>query len=200
MTRDFDERARWLARAVLPHEPALRAWLGHRRVVDLDIDDIVQETYATLVSLESIDAIRDARSYTFQVAFSILAMHVRHARVVPMHSTADIEQLAIEAPEPSPERQVEDRDELRHLAEALASLPDKCRQVFLLRRVEGLSQREAAARLGLSEKTLEKHMARGIRHLMDVFGRGGKPAFQASKERKSYSELPYDRTIDEPGD
>jgi RNA polymerase sigma factor (sigma-70 family) len=199
MTRDYDERARWLMRAVLPHEPALRAWLRHRRVVDLDIDDIVQETYATLVSMASVEAIRDIRSYTFQTAFSILAMHVRHARVVSIHSTAEIDQLAVAAPDPSPERQVEDRDELRQLAQALASMPAKCREVFILRRVDGLSQRQAAERLGLSEKTLEKHMARGIRHLMDVFGRGGKPAPQASKQGKTTSELPHDRTIDERG-
>ena len=39
-----DERAIWLGRQVLPHEPSLRAWLSRRRLGGLDVDDIIQET------------------------------------------------------------------------------------------------------------------------------------------------------------
>lgn len=66
MSRVSDERARWLARHVLPHEPALRAWLSTRRVADLEVDDIVQETYARLASAESVATVRNARTYAFQ--------------------------------------------------------------------------------------------------------------------------------------
>ena len=45
-----DERAIWLGRHVLPHEPALRAWLRRRRLGGLEIDDIIQETYTRLVA------------------------------------------------------------------------------------------------------------------------------------------------------
>jgi RNA polymerase sigma factor (sigma-70 family) len=200
VTDEFDDRALWLVRTVLPHEPALRSWLRTRRIVDLDIDDIVQETYSKLVSMDSVASIRDIRAYTFRIAFSIMAQHVRHARVVSIHTAADLDQFGVETPEPSPERQVEDRDELRRLAAALDSMPGRSRQVFILRRLEGLSQREAAQKLGLSEKTLEKHMSAGIRHLMEFFGRGGKVIAQASIERTEAPKSTVGRKIDEPGD
>jgi RNA polymerase sigma-70 factor (ECF subfamily) len=200
MTRVSDERALWLAQFVLPHEPALRAWLKRRRVVDLEVDDIVQETYAKLVALPSVHAVRDGKSYTFQVAYSIVVSHIRRARIVSIRASADVERLNIAAPDASPERALEIRDELTELARALATLPEKCRTTFTLRRVEGLSQREAAQRLGISEKTVEKHMARGIRLLMDRFGRGGKPAAHASSDVRATAEWNHDRKTAEPKD
>jgi len=184
--RVSDERALWLSRAVLPHEPALRAWLKRKRVIDLDIDDIVQEAYAKLAALESVAGVRDPRTYVFQVAYSIVVSHVRRSRIVSIRAMDDVEELGAVLPQASPERQLEDRDELNRLAAAIAALPPKCRETLLLRRVEGLSQRETAKRLGVSEKAVEKNMARSLRVLMDIFGRGGKSVPDASTESKGH--------------
>jgi RNA polymerase sigma-70 factor (ECF subfamily) len=60
---------------------------------------------------------------------------------------------------------------LRRLSRALDHLPPRCREVIWLRRVEGMSQREVADQLGITEKTVEKHLAKGMRLLADtVFG------------------------------
>lgn len=181
MTRVSDERALWLARHVLPHEPALRAWLRGRRVADLEVDDIVQETYARLASAESVEGVRNARTYAFQTAYSVIMTHLRRSRVVSIRAVADIDQLGTAADGPSPEDEAVDRDELHHLAQAIAALPEKVRDVFSLRRIEGLSQRQVAVRLGIAESTVEKHMAKSFRLLMDRFGRGGKAGPGASK-------------------
>jgi RNA polymerase sigma-70 factor (ECF subfamily) len=181
MTRVSDERARWLARHVLPHEPALRAWLSTRRVADLDVDDIVQETYARLASAESVADVRNARTYAFQTAYSVIMSHLRRSRVVSIRAVADIDELGAVSDSPSPEEEAADRDELHRLAEAVAALPEKVREVFSLRRIEGLSQRQVAERLGLAESTVEKHMAKSFRLLMDRFGRGGKAPSRASR-------------------
>ena len=182
--RVSDERALWLSRAVLPHEPALRAWLKRKRVIDLDIDDVVQEAYAKLAALESVAGVRDPRTYVFQVAYSIVVSHVRRSRIVSIRAMEDVEDLGTVLPQASPERQLEDRDELNRLAAAIAALPPKCRETLLLRRVEGLSQKETAKRLGVSEKAVEKNMARSLRALMDTFGRGGKSLPNASRKSK----------------
>ena len=187
MERISTDRALWLARCVLPHEAALRAWLRRRRVGEADIDDIVQETYARLASLERVEPIRDPRSYAFQVAWSIHVSAIRKANVVSIRHVAQMEELNLADMEASPERVAEDRDELEQLMRAIASLPERCRVTFLLRRVDGLSHRETAEKLGVSEGTVEKHMAKAIRHLMDVFGRGGRTAIQSSKRRKNVS-------------
>jgi RNA polymerase sigma factor (sigma-70 family) len=181
MTRVSEERARWLASKVLPHEAALRVWLKHRRAADLEVDDIIQETYARLVSMESIEGIRNAKAYAFQTAYSVIMTHLRRSRVVSIRTVADIEQLSTASEDPSPEDTVADRDELHRLAEAIAALPDRVRDVFSLRRIKGLSQREVALRLGLAESTVEKHMAKGLRLLVHRFGHGGKVEPDASK-------------------
>ena len=172
----------------MPHEAGMRGWLARRGIAECDIDDIVQETYAKLVALPSIEAIRDARTYTYQVAWSVHITNLRKSNVIPIKAIPQFEQANIAAPEPSPEQVVGDRGELEQLARALAKLPERCRAVFMARRVEGLSHRETAQKLGISEKTVEKHMARGIRHLMDIFGRGGKPSPAASMERLEQTE------------
>src|SRR5690606_11341397 len=88
-----DDRAIWLARHVLPHEPALRAWLARWRLEDLLVDDIVQETYSVLAAREAVDDIRNPRSYFFQTARSIILMHLRRSRVVSIRAVEDLERM-----------------------------------------------------------------------------------------------------------
>ncbi|HET7084716.1 MAG TPA: RNA polymerase sigma factor [Rhizomicrobium sp.] len=169
-----DERAVWLGRFVLPHELQLRAWLSRRSLGGLEIDDVIQETYTRLFQAESVAHVHDAKSYAFQVAGSVVIDHLRRRKVVSISSMPDLDYLEVVSEEPSPERQVIDRDELTRLAQMIARLPGKIRDVFTLRRVHGLSQREVAARLGLAESTVEKHMARGFLILSEQYGHGGK--------------------------
>jgi RNA polymerase sigma factor (sigma-70 family) len=180
-----DDRAIWLGRHVLPHEGALRAWLRRRRVGGLDIDDIIQETYTRLIAAESVSHVQDARSYTFQIAGSVVIDHLRRMKVVPISSVPDLDYLEVVSDDPSPERQVIDRDELHRLAQMIAGLPGKVRDVFTLRRVYGLSQREVAEKLGLAESTVEKHMSRGFLIMLDQFGHGGKEPSHPSSPRSS---------------
>lgn len=179
------DRARWLLRNVLPHEPALRGWLSRRALPGLDADDIIQEAYSVLAELESVDTIRYPRAYLFQVARSVITRHVRRTRIVPIHAVDDLDRFDFPDDAASPEQVAIDRDELRRLAHAIAAMPLKTREAFILRRVEGLPQREIAAQMGISENTVETHISRGIRFLIDWFGRGGKAQSQTSRHLES---------------
>ncbi|HUE63085.1 MAG TPA: sigma-70 family RNA polymerase sigma factor [Rhizomicrobium sp.] len=174
MSSVSDERALWLGRHVLPHEPQLRAWLRRRNLGGLEIEDVIQETYTRLVAAESVAHVHDAKNYAFQVAGSVVIDHLRRMKVVPISSLPDLDYLEVASEEPSPERQTIDRDELNQLAQMIAALPGRVREVFILRRVHGLPQREVARRLGLSESTVEKHMARGFLIMLEHLGHGGK--------------------------
>jgi RNA polymerase sigma factor (sigma-70 family) len=178
---DIRARAAWLGRHVIPHEPALRNWLRRRQVVGLDVDDVVQEVYARLVALRSVDHVESPKTYAFQVASSVMINHIRRLKVVSIESVASFEHLDLTDEEPSPERVVADRDELRRLQKTLASLPARVAEVFRLRRIEGLSQREVAHRLGVAESTVEKHMARGAVLMAEWFKTGGNERPPASK-------------------
>ena len=167
------ERALWIAREILPHEPALRAWLRHRRVAGLEVDDIIQETYAVLADLAAVDHILSPRAYAFQTARSLIVRHCRRAKIVRMDALDDGDFDAIALDAPSPEQHASAREELRHVADLIGRLPARCREALMLRRVEGLSQREVARRMGISEHTVEKHIGRALRDLVRAFRSGG---------------------------
>jgi RNA polymerase sigma factor (sigma-70 family) len=176
------QRTRWFLRNILPHEPALRGWLSRSALAGIDPDDVIQEAYTILAELETVDTILYPRAYLFQVARSVITRHVRRARIVPIHAVDDFEQLDDAA---SPEQHVIDRDELRQLARAIAAMPLKTREAFVLRRVDGLPQREIAAQMRISENTVETHVSRGILFLIDWFGRGGNKRSQTSRNMES---------------
>jgi RNA polymerase sigma factor (sigma-70 family) len=200
MSVGSDERALWLGRHVLPHEAALRAWLRRRRLQGLEVDDIIQETYSRLISADSVAHVVDAKSYTFQIASSVVIDHLRRMKVVSIASVPDLEAMEIRSEDPSPERQAIDRAELHRLAAAIADLPVRVREVFTLRRIEGLSQRQVAERMGISESTVEKHMSRGFLIMLDLFGYGGNapphPSNTTSGKIRASTQHVKDRTRD----
>ncbi len=185
MLEELHDRAWWLEQHVLPHDAALRAWIQKKVPVGLDVDDVVQEAYAILASLESVESIRNPKSYTVRVAYSVILSHVRRASIVPMMTVSDMDFLGASDDAPSVERTVSDRDDLRRVGDAISELPPTCRQVFVLRRIEGLSQREIAERLGITVKTVEKHITKAVRALIDSFGRGGYGQGRASIGRQA---------------
>ncbi len=182
MEAPYLARSRWLAAHVLPCEPAVRAWLRRTtQISDPDIDDIIQETYAILAKLESVDAIRDPRTYTMQVAKSVFLQGLRRSKIVAFDSIADVAALEVADDAPSPEQHALGQRELRRVEAAIGSMPAQVRKVFWLRRVEGLSQRETANQLGLAEHTVEKYSAKGMKFLLRQFGRGGNVTAESSK-------------------
>jgi RNA polymerase sigma-70 factor (ECF subfamily) len=179
------ERTQWFLRNILPHESALRGWLSRSTLPGVDPDDVIQEAYTILAELETVDTIRYPRAYLFQVARSVIMRHVRRARIVAIHAVDDLGRLEPPDEAASPEQLAIDRDELRQLAHAIAAMPPKTRQAFVLRRVRGLSQREIAAQMRISENTVETHISRGILFLIDWFGRSGNKRPPTSRNMES---------------
>ncbi|PNU03259.1 RNA polymerase sigma factor [Novosphingobium guangzhouense] len=178
------ERAVWLGRNVFPHEAALRQWLSARAAsAGLEVDDVVQETYAILASIERVDHIRNARTYMFEVAKSVVLQSLRRARIVTIDVQANAQVLDIPEDAPTPERVVADRQELSQVSAAIAALPERCREVFTLRKIQGLSQRQVAQSLGIAESTVEKHMVKAMAILTNAIGRGGNVRDASSSPR-----------------
>ncbi|MTI74068.1 MAG: sigma-70 family RNA polymerase sigma factor [Stenotrophomonas sp.] len=186
-------RALWLAEHVLPCEPALRDWLQRRLPVRQDVDDVIQETYAILAALADVSHVRQPRAYMYSVAQSVVLQRLRRAQVVSIEAVAEIERVAIGGEEACPERTASSRQELARIGALIDSLPDKCRQAFVLRRIEGYSQREIAQRMQISENTVEKHICKGIRVLMDSMKRDGKDADEG-RERPAAGGTRHART------
>jgi len=197
MSQDIRERGRWLARNVLPHEALIRARLNTLHIYDLDIEDILQEMYARILSVPSLESIRYPKQYAVQTAKAIVIDHIRHKKVISITSSGSLETFDSPILDANTEERLEFQGEILAVADALAHLPTKCRETLILRRMEGLSQKEVAQRLNISEKTVEKHMANGVRQLIKLFGRGGKSRAHPSSNRGHEY---MDDVVGKPGD
>ncbi|HEY0598336.1 sigma-70 family RNA polymerase sigma factor [Sphingopyxis sp.] len=161
----------WVGREILPHEADVRAWL--RRTLDPeDLEDVIQETYCQIAGLKDVGHIRSGRAYFFTAARSIVLMRLRRARIVSIESVTEIESLNIVGDEPSPERVAAGRRELERVRRLIEGLPDRCRRIFELRKIEGLPQREVAERLGVTEHVVENDVIKGLKLILRAIADG----------------------------
>lgn len=167
------EAARWFVTEVQPHQPALRAWLLARFPTLPDVDDIVQESLSRLVQAREVSPIRSAKALLFTTARNLALDAVRRQRVVAFEPITEDTDPSVLADATDVVASVAKQQELELLTQAIQSLPDRVRQIFTLRTAYGLTQREIADRLGVSESTVEKQMALGIRRCASFFSRGG---------------------------
>jgi RNA polymerase sigma factor (sigma-70 family) len=187
MTRS--ELDRWFATEILAHEAALTRYLNRVWPSHAEVPDLRQEVYVRLYESAARSLPSAPKSFLFQTARNLITDKVRRERIVSIDYTQDLDALNVLVEEIGPEQRLSARQELRRLAEALDKLPDDCRNVIWLRRVEGLSQREAAERLGMPEGTLESHLCRGVRALMRmVLGTGASSAQESARVSDDESE------------
>lgn len=178
------ERSRWLARNVLPHEGLLRAKLQGLSVYGLDIEDVIQETYTRMLSVSSLETIRYPKQYALLTAKSVIVDHIRHSRVVSIALSGSLDTLEVPSPDVSAEQRVVFQQEVQAVNQALQRLPKMWRDVLVLRRIEGLSQKEVAGKLGISERTVEKYLGNGARLLARFLSLGGKKQVRTSDVEK----------------
>jgi RNA polymerase sigma factor (sigma-70 family) len=163
----------WLTINFLPHEAELRRML--RRVCNspAEIDDVVQETYYRILSMASLDGVREPKPFIFRVAKNIVLDRIKRDAVVKIETMANLEDLDIADAAPSPERVVFARSELKWVIGLVAQLPDRCKAVFRARRIHGLSQQETAQSLGLTDGVVEHEMMKGMRLMSEMISSQG---------------------------
>ena len=160
------ELDRWFLREILCHEAALTRYLRRVWRNPAEVPDCRQEIYVRVYESAAKELPAAPKSFLFATARNLITDWIRRERIVSIDYTQEMDCLNVLIDEISPEQRLSARQELTRLSAALDQLPDACRDVIWLRRVVGLSQREAAARLGMPEGTLESHLCRGMRSLM----------------------------------
>ena len=157
------------------NEAALKRFLRRFTVHAADAEDLAQEAFLRAFAAEANRSIASPRAFLFRVARN-LALNERakaaNVATVPLEVfgensvVGDVGQVALED-------EMDARQRMRMLAEAMASLPPQCSKVFLLRKVHGLSYKEIAEQLGISVSTAEKHAALGLLRCSEYLRRQG---------------------------
>jgi RNA polymerase sigma-70 factor (ECF subfamily) len=134
-----------------------------------DAQDASQEVFLKLWKQEQAGQLRDeASAYMFSTARSVAVDHERYRRSHREGAMLDLDEGELAQ---LPDRQIAPADELHHWREAVATLvsslealPEKTQRIFLLYHLENLNYIEIAQRLGVSVRSVERHMARAFSH------------------------------------
>lgn len=169
---------------IVPHEADLRSRLRRMAVSEEEIGDIVQDAYVKIAKLDSVAHILNGRGYFFATARTILLDRIRRERIVRIDSMTEMEALALADEDPGPERRVSARLELERVRRLIAALPDRCREIFELRRIQDVPQREIAERLGIPEHIVEAQAVRGLKLILKALAGEGADDGQAPKPRR----------------
>lgn len=164
-----DEReiiSEWIAREIVPQEAAVRRWIARRWRHTVDVEDVIQESYCRIAGLASVDHIDKPAAYFFRTAHAVATDAMRRAGIINFTSMTQIEWSSVMDSAPLADRALEAGQELERVRNVLAVLPDTSRRVIELRRIEGLSRRETAERLGVSENEVKNHLVRGLQKVM----------------------------------
>lgn len=175
MPPEQPEQAQWFAEHLQVHESLLRAWLRSRFPAQCDVDNIVQEAFVRVWQLHEKMEIASPKALLFVTARNLALDFLRRQRIVSFEPITEIDDVSVLRDTVDVAETVSKRQEFALLKQAIQDLPERCRQVFTLRTVYGLSQKMIAERLGISENTVEKQMSKGLRRCTEFFARHGLP-------------------------
>lgn len=148
---------------------ALRSTLARavsRLVPPKEVEDIVQETYVRVCQVETPEQIQFPRSFMLRTAQNLALDHLKRAETrlsVSLDDELDLELVGYTTRADETFDRVAANQEFGFFCEAVRQLPLQCRKAFVLKKVYGYSQKEIALNLDISENTVEKHIATGIK-------------------------------------
>ena len=167
------EQSHWFTHEVQPHETALRSYLQSRFPSLGDFDDVVQETYRRALREQAAGRIRHVRAFLFTAARNVALDLFRRRKNGVITAVPHIAELHVVEERPNGAEALSQSQELEILAEAVRSLPDRCRQVIMLRYLKNYSYQEIADTLGISTETVKTHMAKGVERCTEYFAHRG---------------------------
>lgn len=161
----------WFRDQVLPHEPLVRAWLRSRYSEETEVDDLMQESLIRILRARERAPIDSPKAFLFATARNLAIQWARKRHRHATLSLADLDALGVLDENEDVPQAIARSEELEFLTQAMQSLPTRCRQIVTLRKIYGMSQKDIARELGISENTVENQGVIGMRKLADYFGR-----------------------------
>ncbi len=163
-----ESAAQSLAQLVEVHYQELLQYITRRTGSESTAQEVLQETWIRANS-KSGELPDNPRAYLYRMANNLAIDLLRREKTRSATTATDtsdelVHLTDIPSASPSPEDAAISGQEIKALNAAVAELPEKCRQVFLYYRGQGLTMRQIADRLAISDKTVEKHIARAMVH------------------------------------
>jgi RNA polymerase sigma factor (sigma-70 family) len=170
----------WFLREIMPLEAILMHYLRYNWHNASEIADLRQEVYARVFEAARERIPDNPKRFLLVSARNLLIDLVRREQVVPMEAFADLESLGIAADAPQPDRAVIEQEELRRIEASLEQLPPRKREAISLAYFDGLTGKEIAERMGITQSTASHYLADGAFILGDILhgtetDRSGKP-------------------------
>lgn len=150
-------------------QPLIR-WFARRGVPADSLEDMAHEVFARLAH-GRLRSVETPEAYLFTTASSVMIDRSRRDRVRCRDQHDPIDGIDIRSDAPSPARIFEGKEALTRLSAILDELPERTREIFLLSRLDRLSNTQLAARYGITVSSIEKHMTKALAHLRNRFGR-----------------------------
>lgn len=147
-------------RTVAPLRRHLARILGN----PAEAQDIAHDAYLKVYPVVEKQRAEKPEALLYTTARRLAFNRLKRRRIVPFLSEPPADDV-LPSPTPGVAQQVMARQELQQLEQAIAALPEGCRTVLLLRKIELLSHQEIADRLGITVSTVEKQHARALRLL-----------------------------------
>ena len=170
----------WFKTIILPHQSALRSRLRRLAANPEEHQDLVSEILMRAYANPNWREVTHGRAYLFTVARNLVIDQARRDKIVSFETISEVELLQSGH---DVEAQLCARDELRRMQSILESLPEQCRRVFVLRRIQEKSMAEIAEEMSLSVSTVEKHLGRAVRLFMAALAQQGNgPIEQEQRE------------------
>jgi RNA polymerase sigma factor (sigma-70 family) len=160
---------RALLLAALEHEPILRALLYRYTRNNADVEELLQDLYAKLLTASARQQ-DNPGGYVFIAARNIARDWLKHRKCVSIDLMSDVEELETLDESALIDEIVSTHQQIQIILEAAKGLSDRRREVFVLRKVYGYSQRQIADRLGIAENTVEAHLVNAARSLARILG------------------------------
>jgi RNA polymerase sigma factor (sigma-70 family) len=153
-----------VASVLRSHEGALRSYLARRLRNRQDVEDYVQDVYVRVLSSRETKKVESWRGFLLRIASNLLIDRKRRddVRRRDDHMPIEVEDQFVDEQGHSPERTLLAREELAVLSKTLDTLDHRTRTVFLAVRLEGLSHRDAGARVGVDAKTAARMVERAV--------------------------------------
>lgn len=132
--------------------------------------DIVQETWARAIPSLRAGAVENVRAFLYRIARNLVTDEARDGRKWSPYLAAEEAGAVVADDAPDAEQRAIARDRLALVVQLAEGLPPRCREVFMLRKLEGVDQAEIAERLGITRGAVEKQLRHALMVLATRLG------------------------------